>query len=89
MIVFEDIEDVEEWLEPMGYVDLWEAVAPYRVFPLGDREHCDALIAKGAVAQEVIVDCLKAMARMQLTRKLNLPPRIPEPVEAQYIRSVH
>lgn len=89
MVIFDDIEEVEEWLAPLGYVELWEAVAPYRIFGVEDREHCDGLIAKGTVKQDLILDCLKAMVRVELTKRLNLPPRIPEPVDAQYIQSVH
>ncbi|MDJ0826434.1 MAG: hypothetical protein QNJ16_13090 [Rhodobacter sp.] len=89
MVIFEDIEDVADWLEPKDYPGFWEAIAPYRVFASGDRAHCDGLIADGKIEQDLILDCLKAKARVELTRKLGLRPRIPEPVEAQYIRSVH
>ncbi len=89
MVVFEDIDDVADWLELMDYSGFWEAIAPYRVFTSGDREHCDGLIADCKVEQDLILDCLKAKARVELTRRLGLSPRIPEPVEAQYIRSVH
>ena len=89
MVVFQDIDDVIEWLEPMGYVEFWEATEPYRVFEMADRDHCDLLIRKGRVDQNLILDGLKAMARVQLTCKFGLPPRIPEPVDAQYIRSMH
>ena len=29
MVIFEDIQDVEEWLEPLDYVAFWDAVEPY------------------------------------------------------------
>lgn len=48
MVVFEDIQDVRDWLDPLDYIAFWEAVEPYRLV-LQDRDHCDDLIASGAV----------------------------------------
>lgn len=89
MVIFEDIQDVEAWVEPMGYIELWEAAAPFGIFGDADREHCDALIAKGKVGQDLILSCLKEMVRLDLTAKLGLKRRIYEPVAAQYLKSTH
>lgn len=88
MMVFEDIDDVREWLKPLDYVAFWDAVADWRIFMPGDRDHCDALITKGVVDQELILTCLKTMARITLMQRLNLKPRIYDPPEAQSLRSV-
>lgn len=88
-MIFEDIDDVRNWLEPLGYRAFWEAIEPYSVFPEGDREHCDGLLEKGTVDPDTILYCLKSVARMSLTKKFGLAPRIYEPIDAQYIRSIH
>lgn len=88
-MIFQDIQDVEEWLAPLDYVGFWNAVAPYEVFDEGEREHCDGLIAGGRVSQTLVLDGLKIAARLALTRKFGLTDRIPEPVVAPYLTSVH
>ncbi|MEM7427865.1 MAG: hypothetical protein AAF441_17360 [Pseudomonadota bacterium] len=89
MLIFEDTDDVVEWLAPLDYLGFWEAVEPYAIFPDGDRDHCDTCIAKRGVPQEQVLKCLKAMARVQLTERLGLQHRIYEPVNRQYLRSTH
>jgi hypothetical protein len=88
MVVFQDIQDVEEWLEPLGYIAFWEAVAPYNLSLL-DRDHYDGLIASGKVDSEQWLSALKIMAMMELRLMFNLKDRIAEPVTAQYLRSIH
>ncbi|MEM7724623.1 MAG: hypothetical protein AAF376_19995 [Pseudomonadota bacterium] len=87
-MVFEDIDDVREWLKPLDYVAFWDAVTDWRIFTPADRDHCDGLIAKGHVDQELILTCLKTMARITLMQRLNLKPRIYDPPEAQFLLSV-
>lgn len=89
MVIFEDIQDVEEWLTPLRYVAFWEAVAPYEIFPEGERERCDDLIASDEVGQALILECLKGMARIALTERFGLRHRVIEPVDAQYLSSTH
>jgi hypothetical protein len=89
MMVFEDIQDVEDWLAPLDYLAFWQAVAPWAIFPEEDREHCDATIANGIAPNETVLECLKAMARIELTARLGLAHRVYEPVTAQYLTSVH
>lgn len=87
MVVFQDIQDVEEWLAPLDYIDFFEAIAPYRL-GVDDREHCDGLIAGGIVEADRLLRTLKAMARMELRIRFDLRHRIPEPPTAKYLMSV-
>lgn len=89
MVVFQDIEDVEEWLEPLDYIALWEAVAPYALFSIDDREHCDGLIAGAKVKPATILKGLKGMALLGLRDKFGLTHRRYEPLSHQAIRSIH
>ncbi|CTQ58149.1 hypothetical protein [Roseibium album] len=88
MVVFEDVEDVIEWLESLGYVDFWEAVEPYQL-TLQDRDFCDGQIASGSVPQNLVLSGLKTLARIELTQRLKLKRRCPEPTVAQYLRLHH
>ncbi|MEL6502833.1 MAG: hypothetical protein AAFQ10_00125 [Pseudomonadota bacterium] len=76
MVIFEDREDVRDWLKPKNYIEFWEAVAPYNL-TLQDRDHCDALIANGTVEQDLVLSGLKGMAVQELSRMLGLKSRIP------------
>ena len=89
MVVFEDIQDVEEWVKPMDYVSFWTAVKPYDVFDEGSRDHCDECITKRGVDQKLILSCLKTMVRLNLTEKFNLQDRIYDPVDRQYLLNSH
>tara|TARA_R110002072_G_scaffold150788_2_gene299368 strand:+ start:7732 stop:8019 length:288 start_codon:yes stop_codon:yes gene_type:complete len=89
MVVFQDIEEVEEWLDPMEYVALWDAVAPYRIFSIADRDHCDGLIAGGKVRADTILDGIKAMARSGLIDRFGLQHRRYETHASQGARSLH
>lgn len=88
MVVFEDIQDVEEWLEPLEYVAFWDAVKPY-FLTLQDRDHCDGLIAGREVAADLILNVLKGLAVMELRVAFNLKDRIYKPTVAQYLTSIH
>ncbi len=79
MVVFEDLQDVEEWLAPLDYIGFWEAVEPYRL-ALQDRDHCDGLIASGKVPQDLVLCGLKALARMELRQAFDLKHRIYAPL---------
>lgn len=88
MVIFEDIQDVEEWLAPFDYVAFWDAVEPY-FLTLQDRTHCDGLIAGGEVGTDLILDVLKGLAMMELRTAFNLADRIYEPPVAKYLASIH
>jgi len=88
MVIFQDIQDLEDWLEPKDYVQFWEAVEPYG-FSMQERDHCDGLIVGGEVDPNLILSGLKFMAIMELSLSLSLKDRVHEPVTAQYLNSVH
>ena len=88
MVIFQDIQDVEEWLEPLDYIAFWDAVSPYYL-TLQDRDHCDGLIVGGDVSAETILKVLKGLAVMELRVAFDLKDRIPEPIVAQYLTSIH
>lgn len=89
MVVFEDLTDVDEFLEPLDYVAFWEAMAPYRVFSIADRDNCDELIAGGKVPQATILKGLKHMAYSGLEIRFALKHRYHETHITQGLRSVH
>ena len=74
MIRFEDRDDVEEWLEPLDYEEFWREVAFFDV-SLPSREDCDDDIWRGRASEALVLDGLKAMARVQIVIDRKLPPR--------------
>ncbi|OXT01989.1 hypothetical protein B7H23_03370 [Notoacmeibacter marinus] len=88
MAVFEDIQELREWLAPLDYLAFWEAVAPYNLM-LPDRGDCDSQIARGLVPTADVLGGLKELARIELTRILGLKHTIPEPLAAYSLRSIH
>lgn len=89
MVVFQDVEDVEAWLEPLDYIAFWGAVAPYRLFSIAERDHCDGLIAGGNVPQATILKGLKFMAGDALRDRFGLERRRYEFHASQALSSVH
>ena len=89
MFVFEDIQDIEDWLEPLDLDDFWEAVTPWNVFSDDERAHHDQVLTKGEVDPVTVLACLKGMARIELTARLGLKDRIYMPPDAQYVGRVH
>ncbi len=89
MVIFQDFEEVEEWLEPLDYIAFWEAVAPYRIFSIAERDHCDALITGGKAKQATILKGLKYMACDVLADTLRLQHRRHETINIQATKSVH
>lgn len=71
MSMFNFIEDLEDWLEPMDYETFWREIKPFCLI-LKPRAECDADIANGAVDEDVAVGVLKMLARVELTRILKL-----------------
>lgn len=89
MVIFQDIQEVEEWLSPMSYLELWQAVAPYPVFTDEDRAHCDGLISSGKVHEHLILKVLKGMARNALRDGLGLDHRRHHIPAHDAIKSLH
>lgn len=75
MRTFEDSQDVEDWLEPLGYDAFWEQIAPYNV-ALQSRESCDLQIAQGIVDEAVVLCVLKGFARRQIVADQGLKRRL-------------
>lgn len=84
MALFDDIQDVEEWLEPLDYLAFWKAVAPYNL-TLQDRDQVEGLIAGGKLDQALALKVLKELAQMELSKTLRLKDRVYHPV----IPSIH
>ncbi len=74
MMVFNDMEDVDEWLAPLGYDDFWREVEPFAL-ELQARESCDRQIASRGIDTATVLSVLKGMARLELVERFNLPPR--------------
>jgi len=71
---FEDVEDVIEWLEPLGYLRFWEEVEPFGLC-LPERDHCDEEIARGEDTTEDMLRFLKGLTRVELTQRFGLKRR--------------
>lgn len=89
MVVSQDVEELEEWLEPLGYDAFWEAMENWPVFTVADRDHCDGLIAGGDVPEETILNGLKSMAISNLREGLTLPFRWYQTHAKQGAKSIH
>lgn len=89
MDMFDDIQDLRDWLAPLDYAGFWEVVAPHGLFTPEDRAHCDAVIAAGTAPEATVLDCLKAAARVELTDRFDLTERAYEPPDAKYLASTH
>lgn len=68
---FRWIEDVDDWLRPMGYEEFWREIKPYCLV-LEYRSVCDAKIETGQVPREDILFGLKVMASYELTKRHKL-----------------
>ncbi|MGC3939941.1 hypothetical protein ACOTTU_19215 [Roseobacter sp. EG26] len=89
MIAFEDIQDVEDWLGPLGYDAFWDAVAPWGIYAGADRAHFDEVLVKGVTDVDTMLTCLKAEVRMEMTTRFDLKERYYAPTTVQYLRHVH
>lgn len=89
MVVFEDIQDIRDWLEPLNYGAFWDAVAFWNIYTGADRAHFDGLLASGVTDTDTVLNCLKAEVRLTLTERFGLEERCFEPPDAQYLHRVH
>lgn len=76
MTRFESVEDVTEWLAPMGYDAFWHAVAPLNLFSESERAHCDRTIADGVSPYDTVLSVMKGIVRMELTERYGLKYRL-------------
>ncbi|MDA5556057.1 hypothetical protein [Shimia sp. MMG029] len=89
MVVFEDIQDIRDWLDPLDFDAFWSAIEPWAIFEGGDRAHFDQVLSRGITDVDTVLICLKAEARVALTERFGLKERCYVPTDAQYLRKVH
>jgi hypothetical protein len=77
---FVDMEEVEEWLEPLDYRMFWKEIARFEL-DLEPRESCDAQIASHSIDEKTVLFVLKGMARLQLVERFHLRPRASMPFD--------
>ncbi|MBN9304896.1 MAG: hypothetical protein BGO82_10700 [Devosia sp. 67-54] len=76
MMQFDDSDDVEEWLETLGYEDFWTQADLFVLELCGQsRACCDRQIASGSIDANTVLDVLKGMARLELIERFSLKPR--------------
>ena len=72
---FETYEDVEEWLDPMGYDAFWQAIMATGLYSSEDREHCDRTLADGTADMDTVMNVTKRLALFHLVEQFELPFR--------------
>lgn len=72
MQAFGTIEDVQDWLQPMGYEAFWQAALMHDLLGPEDRAHCDATLAKGVADYDTVLTVMKAVARDALVERHGL-----------------
>lgn len=73
MHIFEDQQELKEWLDTLDYDGFWKAVDPNGL-EVDQKANCDASIANG-VDRDVILTCIKARKRLEIVKAQNLKPR--------------
>lgn len=73
-MLFEDREDLWEWLEPLGYDAFWNEIESFGL-AIQSRESCDRQIAASIVDEATVLTVLKGFARLELTERFHLRPR--------------
>jgi hypothetical protein len=76
---FETFEDVEEWLEPMGYDAFWQAITAIGLYGDEDRVDCDKTLATGTADMDTVMSVTKRMALHHLVEQFELPFRCEVP----------
>lgn len=72
---FETFEDVEAWLEPLGYDAFWSAMLDMGIYGFEDRVHCDKTLATGIADMDTVMSVTKRMALFGLVEQYDLPFR--------------
>lgn len=75
MMKFNDMKEVEEWLDPLSYEDYWSEIDPNGL-KADARDHYDCEIARG-IPKDTILVCLKAETRLEIIAEQDLKPRHP------------
>ena len=75
MYSFETYEDVDEWLDPMGYDAFWRAIMATGLYGPEDRAHCDRTLADGAADMDTVMNVTKRIALFHLVEQFQLPFR--------------
>ncbi|MBU2527617.1 MAG: hypothetical protein KKC03_13550 [Bacteroidetes bacterium] len=70
---FKDVQDLEEWLDPLSYEEFWALTDPFEANK-DSRDHCAREIARG-IDPETILICLKGMTRLAVIREQELKYR--------------
>ena len=73
MRYFDYVQDLEDWLEPMGYDEFWVKLAPFGV-DSEMRANCDLGIARGGSPEKMLAT-IKSLTRIALTKELDLKRR--------------
>ena len=71
---FKHTEDLEEWLNPIGYKEFWAIMRVYKV-RLPNKDHCDKKIQNGIVEEDFVLQGLKYIAALQLGKEWGLSRR--------------
>ncbi len=79
MEMFKTRDDVEAWLAPMNYDELWIAIQPWCLVMPYTRAECDASLAAGADVEDLKV-VLKASAEYLLAKRHGLTRKPTGPV---------
>jgi hypothetical protein len=74
MMIFDDMEDLEEWLAPLDWESFWKDTAGFELV-LQPRESCERQIATGGIDEKTVLYVLKGMARLELIERFHLKPR--------------
>ena len=79
MELFDDWQDVKEWLGPLDYEAFWREIAVFAP-EIQSRESCDEQIAAGIVDEATVLDVLKEFVWLELIQRYDLRPRDRMPV---------
>ncbi len=74
MRYFDDMEDVEEWLEPLDWDAYWREVSTFDL-AIQSRESCEELVANGTLDRSELLGVLKAFVRLEVIALQDLKPR--------------
>jgi len=77
--MFEDEDELEEWLEGLDWDAFWKAVVSFPELDLDGRRNFEALIEQGHGTQNEILESLKIIAQITIAQAQDLLPRFIDP----------